>query len=164
MQLAVASANPRNVEFMGEVGGRVLLGGTPDRVSETFAALVRGARTAGRGASRNQIWLSYVLHVADTTEEATSGFKEGAIAEFYEFQVDVNGRPAPDVSRDEWYRGYLEQHLVGSPEDVSRRIEAIEARAGGIGGIIFMSRDWAGVDAARRSWEIFAEEVVPRLS
>lgn len=163
MPLAVASANPNNVEFMGQVGGRVLLGGAPERVGEVYEALQRGAQTAGRAASRDQIWLSYVLHVADTTEEAISGFKEGAIAEFYEFQVDVNGRPPPDMSRDEWYRGYVDKHLIGSPDDIREKIELIDKAAGGLGGIIFMSREWAGVDASRESWRLFAREVAPQL-
>ncbi|HEX6219938.1 MAG TPA: LLM class flavin-dependent oxidoreductase, partial [Acidimicrobiia bacterium] len=145
MPLAVASSNPKNVEFMGQVGGRVLLGGTPDRVGEVYESLERGAVDAGKAATRDQIWLSYVLHVADTTEEAVEGFKQGAVAEFYEFQVAVNGRPAPDMTRDEWYQGYVDQQLIGSPDDVSEKIESINDRAGGIGGMIFMSREWAGV-------------------
>lgn len=163
MPLAVASANPRNVEFMGQVGGKVLLGGTPGRVDAVYEALQRGADQTGRTATRDQIWLSYVLHVAETTEEAVEGFKDGAVAEFYEFQVDVNGRPAPEVSPDEWYRGYVDQHLVGSPDDVRERIESIDRAAGGIGGIIFMNREWGGVDANRESWRLFAEEVMARL-
>lgn len=163
MPLAVASANPKNVEFMGRVGGRVLLGGTPHLVDGVYEALDRGARETQRNASRDQIWLSYVLHVAETTEDAVESFKDGAIAEFYEFQVGVNGRPAPESPRDEWYSGYVDQHLIGSPEEVAERLQSIATSAGGIGGIIFMSREWAGVDAARRSWSLFAEEVMPRF-
>lgn len=163
MPLAVASANPMNVEFMGRVGGRVLLGGTPHLVEDVYMALDKGAREAEREASRDQIWLSYVLHVAESTEEAVEGFQEGAIAEFYEFQVGVNGRSAPDGSPTDWYEGYVDQQLIGSPEHVADKIRSIDARAGGIGGIIFMSREWAGVDSARRSWDLFAEKVAPTL-
>ena len=163
MPLAVASANPRNVEFMGRVGGRVLLGGTPHLVDDVYETLERGAAVTGRDASRDQVWLSYVLHVAESTEDAIEGFRDGAIAEFYEFQVGVNARAAPEATRDEWYSGYVDQQLIGAPHDVADGIEAIAARAGGIGGILFMSREWAGVDAARRSWELFAEEVMPRF-
>lgn len=161
MPLAVASANPKNVGFMGRVGGRVLLGGTPHLVEDAYEALQAGALEAGRTASRSQIWLSYVLHVAETTRAAVDTFKDGAIAEFYEFQIGVNGRPAPEVSRDDWYEDYVDQHLIGSPAEVASKIETIVERSGGVGGILFMSREWAGVDAARRSWDLFAEEVMP---
>lgn len=163
MPLAVASADPRNVELMGRMGGRVLLGGTPDRVPGVLEALQRGAAETGRPASSDQIWLSYVLHVDDTTREALDGFRDGAIREHYEFQVEVNGRPLPVGSPDEWYETYARQHLIGSPVDVLERIRVISEESGGIGGIIFMSRDWAGLESARRSWELFAEEVVPAL-
>jgi limonene 1,2-monooxygenase len=161
MPLAVASANPNNVEFMGRVGGRVLLGGAPHLVEGAYEALRKGALEAGREASRDQIWLSYVLHLAETTAAAVERFKDGATSEFYEFQIGVNGRPAPEVSRDDWYEGYVDQHLIGSPGDVTAKIETIVERSGGVGGFIFMSREWAGVDAARRSWELFAEQVMP---
>lgn len=164
MPMAVASANPSNVEFMGRVGGQVLLGGTPHLVDGVYEALEKGARDTGLEASRDQIWLSYILHVAETSHGAVNDFREGAIAEFYEFQVGVNGRPTPDGTRDEWYQGYVDQHLIGSPDEVAAKIDAIFERSGGIGGIIFMSREWAGVAQARESWSLFAEEVAPRFS
>ncbi|HEX6221851.1 MAG TPA: hypothetical protein VF115_12215, partial [Acidimicrobiia bacterium] len=66
-------------------------------------------------------------------------------------------------TRDEWYQGYVGQQLIGSPDDVSEKIEWIDDRASGIGGMIFMSREWAGVDEAHRSWRLFAEKVMPRF-
>lgn len=163
MEFAVASTNPRNVEMMGRLGGRVLMGGTPERVSDVFRALVDGAGQSGREASRDQIELSYVLHLAKTTEEAVAGFKEGAIREHYEFQVGVNGRPEPEEGPDEWYRSYVARNIIGSPGDALQRISGIQERSGGIGGIIFMTREWAGVEANRESWRLFAEEVAPKL-
>jgi hypothetical protein len=63
LPFAVASADPRNVELMGRLGGKVLLGGIPERVEQVYDHLARGAEEAGREASRDQIMLSYVLHV-----------------------------------------------------------------------------------------------------
>jgi limonene 1,2-monooxygenase len=163
MEFAVASTNPRNVEMMGRLGGRVLMGGTPDRVPDVLQALAAGARERGREASRDQIELSYILHLANTTEEAVSGFEEGALREHYEFQVGVNSRPEPEEGPDEWYRSYVARNIIGSPHDALQRIEAIQRDSGGIGGIIFMTRDWAGVEANRESWRLFAEEVAPKF-
>jgi limonene 1,2-monooxygenase len=164
MEFAVASTNPRSVEMMGRLGGRVLMGGTPGRVTEVFEALTAGAGEVARGASRGQIELSYVLHLAPTTEEAVRGFKDGAVREHYEFQVNVNGRAAPSQGPDAWYRDYVERNIIGSAKDALERIEAIQAESGGVGGLIFMNREWAGVPANRRSWRIFAEEVAPKFS
>jgi limonene 1,2-monooxygenase len=164
MEFAVASTNPRNVELMGRLGGRVLMGGTPDRVPEVFQFLADGAAQTGREASRDQIELSYMLHLAGTTEEAIAGFKEGAIREHYEFQVGVNGRPVPEGGPDEWYRSYVERNIIGSPADALQRIAAIQEESGGVGGIIFMTREWAGVEANLESWRLFAEEVAPKFT
>ncbi|HEU4320913.1 MAG TPA: LLM class flavin-dependent oxidoreductase [Acidimicrobiia bacterium] len=163
MALAVASTDPRNVEFMGRTGGEVLVGGIPHRVRDILTDLERGAAEAGRTASRSQIKLSYVLHLAETTEEAEAGLREGAIREFYEFQVGVNGRPRPEGSPEDWYRTYLENQIIGSPDYAIARITEIEEISGGIGGMIFMNRDWAGTEANLRSWRLFAEEVAPRF-
>lgn len=161
MPFAVASANPQNVETMGRLGGAVLLGGVPEQVPDVLAALERGAEAAGTAASSDQIALSYVMHLAETREEAVEGFKAGAIAEFYEFQVTVNGRPEPVDGPDGWYSDYLSRQIIGSPEDAVAKIEIISETAGGIGAMLFMAREWAGVEASRESWRLFAERVAP---
>lgn len=164
MEFAVASMHPTNVELMGQLGGQVLMGGLPDRVPDVYRGLSSGAESADREVSRDQIKLSYVLHLAETTEEAISGFQEGAIREFYEFGVDYNGRPRPEGTPEEWYRGYVNANIIGSPTDAVERIEMIQRESGGFGGIIFMNREWAGVEANRESWRLFAQEVAPKLT
>ena len=163
MPFAVASTHGPNVEFMGRTGGKVLMGPSPDRVSDVLESLERGAREAGRTASRDQIELSYMLHIAETRAQAVEGFKDGAIKERYEFVSGVNGSPEPTGSPDEWYAGYVESNLIGSPADVIERIEEMEQLSGGVGGLIFMNREWAGVGANRESWRLFAEEVAPKF-
>lgn len=164
MPIAVASTDPRNVMLMGRLGGVVLMGGIPEKVFDVASSLESGATEAGRQASRDQIMLSYVLHLAESRQEAISSFRDGAIREFYDFQVGVNGRPSPDGDPEDWYRSYVEKNIIGSPEDAIEKIEDIAERSGGVGGIIFMSRDWAGSDASFDSWRLFAEEVSPRFA
>jgi limonene 1,2-monooxygenase len=164
MRFAVASTHRPNVEFMGRTGGKVLMGPLPGRVPEVFQDLQRGAEETGEKASRDQIELSYMLHVAETRAEAVEAFKEGAISERYEFVSGVNGNPEPDVSPDEWYDGYVAANLIGSPADVIEKIESIQEASGGVGGMIFMTREWAGIAANRESWRIFAEEVAPKFA
>ena len=163
MPFAVASGDPRNVELMGRLGGKVLLGGTPERVEQMYESLQRGARSAGREASRDQILLSYMLHIDEEHDRAVADFKDGAIDEFYEFQVGVNGRPEPDGTPDEWYQGYLDKHIIGSPGHAIDKLSEIEETSGGVGGVIFMAREWAGLESSRRSWRLFAEEVAPKF-
>ena len=163
MPFAVASSHPENVEMMGQLGGLVLMGGMPAKVGSVYEHLKRGAQITGTTASREQIRLSYVLHLAPTTEEAVESFKEGAIREFYEFEVGVNGRPEPTGTPDEWYESYVASHIIGSPEDAVRKIQSITEDSGGVGGLLFMNRDWAGVEANRESWRLLKSEVAPAL-
>ncbi len=162
-RFAVASTHDDNVRMMGRVGGLVLTGGFPERVPDIVNNLAAGAAETGIDAGRDQIRLSYVLHVAPTQEEAIEGFRDGAIREFYEFQVGVNGRPEPPEGPDAWFDGYCEQHLIGTPEHVASKLEQIVAESGGVGGFIFMNRDWAGLEANRESWRLFADQVVPHF-
>ncbi len=164
MPFAVASGDPRNVELMGRLGGKVLLGGIPKQVEQVYEHLERGAEAAGREVSRGQIVLSYLLHLDEDHDKAIADFEEGAIREFYEFQVGVNGRAEPDGTPADWYREHVGKHVIGSPDHAVERIGEIEDVSGGVGGIIFMSREWAGVEASRRSWELFAEKVAPKFA
>lgn len=163
MPFAVASGDPRNVELMGRLGGKVLLGGTPERVEQVYEHLERGAHMAGRQASRDQIVLSYMLHLDESHDKAVADFRDGAIRELYEFQVGVNGRPEPEGTPDEWYEGYLASQIIGSPEHAIERLTEISEVSGEIGGVIFMSREWAGLERSRQSWRLFAEEVAPKF-
>lgn len=163
MELAVASSNPQNIELMGRLGGRVLTGPIPERVPEMLEHLQRGAKAVGAEATRDQIMLSYAVHVAETREDAVDSFRDGAITEQYELNVAVNGRPKPDVTPDEWYESYVERNLIGTPEDVAGKIQTLVETSGGFGGIVFTSRDWPGTEKAKLSWELFAREVAPRF-
>lgn len=161
--VAMATTDPRNVEMMGRLGGQVLTGPVPQRVPELMGHLERGAAAAGRRASEDQVTLSYALHIAPTREQAMAEIKEGAIHEHYEFNVKVNGAPRPSVNPDEWFDGYAARHIVGTPDDAVTKIQGLLEASGGFGGILFTSRDWAGRDASRASWEMFAREVAPRF-
>ena len=163
MPLAVASTDQRNIEMMGRVGGSVLTGPLPDRVPEILTHLERGAHMADRSASRDQIMLSYGLHLAESHDRAVQEIVDGAMTEQREFVVGVNGRPQEGVSDQEMFTAYVDNQLIGTPEEVIAKIEALQERSGGFGGILFISRDWAGTEAAQRSWELFARRVAPHF-
>ncbi len=163
MPFAIASGDPRNVELMGRLGGQVLLGPIPERIPDLLESLQRGADAANTSSSQNQFTLSYAMHIADTREEAIANIKEAAIAEQYEFNVAINRASAPDVSREEWFEGFLDRHIIGSPDDAIEKLESIQSVSGGVGGVLFTSRDWASTQANRASWELFARQVAPHF-
>jgi limonene 1,2-monooxygenase len=164
MPFAVASSDPRNVALMGRLGGKVLLGPSPDPVEQVFDQLQSGAREVGMAVSRDQIMLSCVLHLDDDHERAVDRFRDGATREFYEFQVGVNGRPEPEAGPEDWYEQYRARNIIGSPEHAIERIAQLEEISGGFGGMIFMSREWAGIQESRESWHLFADRVAPKFT
>lgn len=163
LPFAVASTNQRNVESIGRLGGRVLTGPVPDHVPGIVEALQRGARSVGREASHRQVALSYAMHLAETEVEAVEAIREGAIAEHYDFNIGVNGAPVPEAGPEDWFRQFVSRQFIGTPEGAVERIEQILDVSGGVGGILFTSRDWADPDASRASWELFAKKVAPRF-
>ena len=69
--------------------------------------------------------------------------------------------PDGDVDLD-----YLIDHLflVGSPETVADRLLEVDAALGGFGTVVLNAYDW-GDDPGpyRKSMELFAQEVIPRV-
>jgi alkanesulfonate monooxygenase SsuD/methylene tetrahydromethanopterin reductase-like flavin-dependent oxidoreductase (luciferase family) len=54
--------------------------------------------------------------------------------------------------------------LVGSPDDVARRLRALHREVGGFGGVLQLIYDWGDQeDRNRRSMELLAHEVMPQL-
>jgi len=160
----VASSDPRNVSLMGRLGGKVLLGGSPDPVEQVFEQMRRGASEVGMPVSRDQIMLSSMMHLDEDHDRAVDRFRDGAIREFYEFQVGVNGRPEPEGGPDIWYEQYRAKNIIGGPEHAIEKISQFAESSGGFGGMIFMSREWAGIEESRNSWRLFAEQVAPKFT
>ena len=96
-------------------------------------------------------------------DKAIADFRDGSITEQYDFNVDMLGRPRPGGTRDEWYEGFVDQMIIGSVEDAVEMIEWVQEASGGVGGILFQPRDWAGQAARDHAYELFASEVAPRF-
>jgi limonene 1,2-monooxygenase len=56
-----------------------------------------------------------------------------------------------------------ERAIIGTPDDAVEKIEHMLEVTGGFGGILVFAQDWANWQATRRSLELIAEEVRPKL-
>jgi limonene 1,2-monooxygenase len=56
-----------------------------------------------------------------------------------------------------------ERAIIGTPDDAVATIAHMLEVTGGFGGILVFAQDWANWQATRRSLELIAEEVRPRL-
>lgn len=164
MQFAMATTNPKNIRLMGRVGGYILTGGSPSEVGGILETLEQGAAESGMTASRDQIMLSSGLHIAPTHEQAVAEIRDGLVDEQINFNAAVNGRTLASTDPDDIVATYLEHNMVGTADEVGERLESAADESGGMGGVLFVSRDWAGREASSRSWETFAREVAPRFT
>lgn len=73
---------------------------------------------------------------------------------------------SPDEADQSIDLDYLLEHLViaGTPDQVARQIVDFRERVGPFGTLLYAGIDWAEPDLARRSMELMATDVMPRVN
>jgi alkanesulfonate monooxygenase SsuD/methylene tetrahydromethanopterin reductase-like flavin-dependent oxidoreductase (luciferase family) len=147
----------------------------PAYVAGHWAAYAAGATAAGRTARRSDWRVSREFFVADTDEEAYHqalgdgmgrAHREYLLPLFAKFGMTKNiladrGDPEASVTAE-----YLAEKvwLVGSPETVARKLRA-QYGAGGFGALLGFTFDHShDPEPFRRSLELMATEVMPRVA
>ena len=161
----VTGKNPETLARIGRHGAIWLTALTPSDVLEAWSMVSAGAAEAGRTADRGQIRQNVIMHIAETKQQALDDAREGAAREQFDFSVPLLGRPKPEIERSQWIDAMAQAPtvVVGTPDEAVAKIRAIEEASGGIGGVMFMSKEWASRDATRRSWELIARHVMPEF-
>ena len=138
-------------------------------------AVVEGAKVSGRTPDRSTWRIARDVYVADTTGEAREAALNGTLArDFTEYfmkllprvkmldllKTDVN-MPDSDVTIE-----YLMDNIwiVGSPDEVARKLRDLYTAVGGFGWLLTMGHEWIPKDKWVRSHELLAREVLPQLS
>jgi alkanesulfonate monooxygenase SsuD/methylene tetrahydromethanopterin reductase-like flavin-dependent oxidoreductase (luciferase family) len=140
-----------------------------------WAGFEQGARTAGRTADRGTWRISRDVHVAETTEQARQEALDGAIGRDFRGYFLRSARQAGRLSMmkhdeslpdDAVTPEYLvDNHwLVGSPDEVARKIRALYEMVGGFGTLLVIAHDWPDPSVWDRSMTLLANEVIPRLA
>jgi alkanesulfonate monooxygenase SsuD/methylene tetrahydromethanopterin reductase-like flavin-dependent oxidoreductase (luciferase family) len=145
-------------------------------VRSHWDAISAGAAAGGRVADRNEWRLSREILVADTDEEARRHAVDGMLGRFQrdyslpvrkEFKLLDSFKHSPDVPDSDLTLEYFMEHnwLVGSPQTVARKVAEIHQRVGGFGYLLMNGYDYSDrPEAWRRSMELLAKDVLPRLS
>jgi len=166
MPLAIVTGkNSDTLAKIGRHGAIWLTALPPSDVAEAWEQVESGASEAGRTADRSQIRQNVIMHIAETKQQALDDARDGAAREQFDFSVPILGRPAPEIERSQWIDAMSQAPtvVVGTPDEAIEKIRAIEEASGGIGGVMFMSKEWASRDATRRSWELIARHVMPEF-
>jgi alkanesulfonate monooxygenase SsuD/methylene tetrahydromethanopterin reductase-like flavin-dependent oxidoreductase (luciferase family) len=140
-----------------------------------WSVVERGAASTGRPCDRRDWRVVRDVFVAESDAEARKWVREGNMARAWREQnfptLDQFGwrqylKHDERVSDSDVDIDYLIEHLflVGSPETVARRLFEVDAALGGFGTVVLNAYDWADDSGPyRRSMELFAEEVIPRV-
>jgi limonene 1,2-monooxygenase len=77
----------------------------------------------------------------------------------------VGGLPVLPASAKpgQWARNLVDAGfaVIGTPDQAIEQIQRLHEASGGFGTFLIWNNDWAPADAMRRSYELFAREVMP---
>lgn len=154
-----ASTSRESFELAGREGLHLMVNPynrAPEELAEGLARYREARRGAGLDAHGGRVLANQHLFVARTEEEAAEVPRQGLME--YLGAVDTAfGRP---LAPHDYADIYPEKVLFGTPETVTRKIK--EWQAAGITDLSLMTRFGSlAPEAASRSLELFAQEVMP---
>jgi len=174
--LAGISVKSDTLEFAGERGWIPMsINFAPTRVLAThWESVETGAAKGGRTADRADWRIARDIFVADTTKEARKQAMEGVLArdfDQYFRRLIPKGRGMgilkqdPDMPDSEVTSEYMMDNVwvVGSREEVTEKLGALNDAVGGFGMLLAMGHEWEPRDAWMESMGMLATDVVPKL-
>ncbi|HVY99729.1 MAG TPA: LLM class flavin-dependent oxidoreductase [Dongiaceae bacterium] len=116
------------------------------------------------------------IHVADSDDEAAACVQtpNGAYDWYYNYMFEVYSRqgngallaPRPDVPAAAITHQMVRDNFVifGSPTTVARKILELREEVGPFGNLLMTAHDWSNKPAMRKSMELLAKAVMPRVN
>lgn len=177
LEMAVASVvSPTGAILAGRLGlGMLSLAATDPRgysaLDVNWGHLERAAARAGRGTDRSRWRVLVAMHLAETREQARKEAESGILGSLVGYIESLTGKPLaygrdPALAVEQWSTGGFPGFgiaTVGTPDDAIETIAQLSERTGGFGCLLLLSHDCATWEAKKRSFTLFAEEVVPAL-
>jgi alkanesulfonate monooxygenase SsuD/methylene tetrahydromethanopterin reductase-like flavin-dependent oxidoreductase (luciferase family) len=148
----------------------------PTRVIKThWESVEEGAREAGRTPDRSQWRIAREVYIAETTEKARKEALEGTLARdfrhyFLHIMPKVRMLDAMKIDTDMADSDVTVEYLVdnvfivGSPDDVTAKLQKLYDDVGGFGVLLAMAHEWQPRDQWVNSMSLLANEVIPRLN
>jgi alkanesulfonate monooxygenase SsuD/methylene tetrahydromethanopterin reductase-like flavin-dependent oxidoreductase (luciferase family) len=170
------SPNSPSMKMAGKRGfqpfGHCLIAGNV--LADTWKTYEAAAREAGRQPRRADWKVARSIFLADSTQEATRRARSNSLGKNFEYI----GRLCDKLGGRRMYKrdqsmsdadcnlDYLmgEQIIAGSPDEVLRRLLLLIEETGPFGTLVLMGYDWDDKQAWLRSMELFAHELMPRLT
>src|SRR5690606_14221321 len=165
--------SPAGMRLAGKHGAAVLTLARPrgekrdSALKEYWAVAEESAEQHGKTMDRSEWRIVIHCHLAETREEAIAQarVKAGQYQRGYFAETLSHDDPAPDLERDDILPELVQRGswCVGSPDDLIAFIEMLQERSGGFGGLMIQAVEWADQADVRKSYELLARYVMPRL-
>jgi limonene 1,2-monooxygenase len=174
IEVAVAStSSPTGATLAGRLGLSILsLAATDptgfDALDANWEHFERTASEHGNAVDRDRWRVVATMHLAETREQAEREMEHGVLTLNGYFEGMSNAKmPWTGSAREaltHWTTvGYPNFGVatVGTPDDALATIERLSAKTGGFGTFLFLAHNSADWAATKRSYELFAEYVIP---
>src|SRR6478735_136037 len=171
-EVAVAAMiSPSGPRAAGRFGCSLLsIGATQragiDLLSSAWSVMEERSEQFGHVADRRQWRLVTMMHLAETAEQAVADVEYG-IADYARYFREVAALPIfPDAPAAELVTlmNTTGAAVVGTPQDAIDLIQhLIDESGGGFGTILIQAHEWANPEATKRSYELFAQHVLPHF-
>jgi limonene 1,2-monooxygenase len=174
IEMAVAStASPTGAVLAGRLGMSMLSvaatdPGGFDALDSNWAAHMQACAEFGRPVDRSKWRVVASMHLAETKEQAYREMEHGVLALCGYFEgMGKRKLPWTDTPRAaiDWWttNGYpvFGVATVGTPDDALETIRRLSEKTGGFGTFLFLAHNCADWAATKRSYELFAEYVMP---
>jgi limonene 1,2-monooxygenase len=171
--LAVTSLeSPAGMRLAGRFGAGVLslttaksAGGIVDLRAQ-WAHAEDAAAAAGRTVRRVDWRLAIPVHIAETREQAIDDVREGGARHLLEYVEATTGRPCPVPGPPERIVEQMAETgawVIGTPDDLVEVIAMLREASGGFGTLLLWGHEWAPWPAVKRSYDLIARYVIPRV-
>jgi limonene 1,2-monooxygenase len=172
LEVAVAaSISPTGARAAGKYGiGLLSIAATTkqgfDAIGTHWSTWNQIAEQHGNTARREQWRLVGPMHIAETKEQARKEVEYGIVPFSNYFTHVLPAGPTRGDTAEEIVANVDEDGfaVIGTPDDAVAKIQSLVDESGGFGTFLLFGHDWADTQATRRSFELFAQYVMPHFT
>ena len=121
----------------------------------------------GRTMDPNKLRLVGPMHIAETREKARQDVRFGLqkFVNYFDRASPLGLENKPESGRD-IVDTMIEsgRAVIGTPDDALAQIERLKSKQGTFGAFLHQGHDWADWEQTKRSYELYARFVIPKLS
>ena len=166
-----AQVSPAGPRAAGRFGvGLLSLGATStggfDVLASHWSVMEERGAEFGKPVDRRDWRLVGPMYIAETEEQARKDVAVG-LPDWIGYFQKVAALPlAPDTDDPDQLVDAMNSSglaVIGTPDQAAAQIDRLIKQSEGFGTFLFMAQDWASRENTLRSYELFAQEVMPRF-